>query len=287
MPRKMNKSDRLAKIKQAMEYPSAAQAIARRLTAKDSQSVKRPLGDVPVAQAEPKHLSGAYQKHAIKRFKVSQWLETYREYADYINWQVAKYPAMRPKLNPVQKLPLLVPVGRYRAVGPLAEPNQGSTHSRVTSESLKVTPELKRRAESTIKAIPADTPSPEQRATREWAQWVLETPERIQRGLEHSKAVAIARNQSHALAVAAAAANSKQSAISGNRRNPDAPVIPVLSRSQYASQRVLQSVLTASHLAFIAPYVNVEPIPAEPELVPRKQFVGPRRMPLVPPMARC
>lgn len=215
---RITKRDRLARIKSATSYPTAAEAISARMAAKTAQTTVRPLGEVPVSEVSPKHLSGAYTRNSIRRVKVSQWLETFREYLVYIAWE-CQFIERRPKINPVYKLPLLVrPNDGFRNIGPIVTEYEGTTKSRLTHSAIQITPDLIRRCESILVAIPSDTPSPEKRAEREYAKWVLDTPKRIDAGKQLSHLIAETRQQSQRVGVKNAAFNarmeSRQTAIS-------------------------------------------------------------------------
>lgn len=213
----MNKrtQDRLAKFKTAGSYPTGKDSLAARRTAHIAQTIIRPLGDVPIAEVAPKHLSSAYTRQSIRRVKVSQWLESFREFIAEQLRELA-IPERRAKMNPAYTA---IPDNSklsHRNIGPICTTVQGSTHSTLAHSAIQITPDLLRRSASILAAIPSDTIFPEARKEREYAQWILDTPRRIMNAKADSARLSIARNQGHQNAIAATAFNARQFAITSS-----------------------------------------------------------------------
>lgn len=191
MPRQ-TKRDRLAKIKTATSYPTVKEALEAARRAKESQSIKRAIEpeSIPVAVESPKHLSGAYRR-AIKRY-----ISRISEQADIWNGEVyrllkmaTKVPALARRMNPIYYR--VIPSPNHRNIGTLMPDYSGSTVSRETAKPIILTDKLIAKAENILRAVPSDTSFPEQRASRQWAEWILETPARIEAGrkLDHELAM--------------------------------------------------------------------------------------------------
>ena len=213
---RIKKSDRLSKIKAALSYPTASEALAARMAARIAQTAVRPIGEVPIAESDPKHLSAKYQRESLRRGKVSQWLENFREYLSEVVRERA-IPERAAKVNPIyiDALPVSASdAADWRNYGPIVTVEQGTTRSKLNAPALIITPEQLRIAASIVRAIPADTISPEARERRNSAQYLLDTESRIIAGKAHSIAVQIARNQSHDLAISATAFNARMDSAS-------------------------------------------------------------------------
>ena len=181
---RIKKSDRLSKIKAALSYPTASEALAARMAARIAQTAVRPIGEVPIAESDPKHLSAKYQRESLRRGKVSQWLENFREYLSEVVRERA-IPERAAKVNPIyiDALPVSASdAADWRNYGPIVTVEQGTTRSKLNAPALIITPEQLRIAASIGKA--------------------------------HSIAVQIARNQSHDLAISATAFNARMDSAS-------------------------------------------------------------------------
>ena len=210
---RITRRDRLARIKAAASYPTAREAIAARLAAKTAQTAVRTPIDVPVAEPEPKHLSAAYRRAAIRRAPVSQWLEKYRQYLSYI---VAErcIPERVAKINPVYAPPVVVsPSDGHRNLGIVAPAPAAATHARITAHAITYTSEQLRRAETVLQSIPADTPSHDLRAERDAAQYLIDVDKRKAEGAAISARTLAIRADSHRIDVENTAKNARQFAL--------------------------------------------------------------------------
>lgn len=207
---RLSKEARMEMIASLRSTKGQETALDGRRAAKTSQSIVRPLGEVPVAEKEPKHLSSAYKRNGLRRYKVSQWLETYRLYISEQARELA-IPERRAKCNPLYS-PIAAPRPRHQN-GPQVFTVQGSTQSRETAQAVNLQPKTVAYAESLLRAIPADTKIPDDRAKREWATWYLEFPARIAAGKAIDAQRAATRQYLQSQAVKEAAFNARHAAL--------------------------------------------------------------------------
>ena len=194
MPRATTKADRLAKIKTAAKYPSVRESLDAMRAAKEAQTIKRAISPetLPAAQANPKHLSSQYRR-AIKRYvsRISEQADIWQSELSRMLRSAKRVPVLAYRLNPVYYR--VIPSPNHRNIGPLMPDYTTSTNSRESAKPLNLTPQLIAKAENLIRVIPPDTSFPEQCASRQWAEWILETPARIEAGKKLDHEIAATR----------------------------------------------------------------------------------------------
>jgi len=185
MPR-LTKKDRLAKIRQAATYPDRAAAIAAAAAARTAQSIARAMGEVPVAESAPKHLSAAYNRAHRRTFR---YVSRISEQADIYLAEVARWQKTPRPLSPLYR-PAVPAADRPSCDnGPVIEVHTGATRSRITltAAAAAVTRSANLAAATAIVATHRLFPPPprsEAAAQLAWAQDVLypTAPARISTG---------------------------------------------------------------------------------------------------------